>query len=402
VTEPYPPCVLCGDPILPEVDSAEHLINRAIGGRLKIKGVLCRECNSNSGGAWDAELAEQLSFLSVFFGIKPQKKDPPSVVVRTTAGEELIYRPDGSFRPRKTKQSVTPTEGGVQISLTAGSIDELRRQLNGYKRRYPNIDVEAALKTAITSRSPPQGAVLSTWEFGGRKAGRSIVKSAVTAVRAAGVSTTKCDRALSYLRDEEAIAPFSFYDKEDLVVGRPKGVPIHCVAVSGDPVSGMLLGYVEYFGFRRMILCLSQTYDGPPVEYVYGIDPTTATVVGITVKFPAFSSEDIQEMYDGREQSSEKMREALDAVMSTGMARDLTLAMRNAVSDAVDFSFANGGTNQPGILAIDDVPKFCNLAMQRMMPFLMRHTRNRPLSAPGMNDRETNRSEDKNVEPEED
>ena len=51
----------------------------------------------------------------------------------------------------------------------------------------------------------------------------------------------QCDLAVAYLRDETAEPAFGYYYERDLVAGRPAGVPIHCVAVTGDPETGMLL-----------------------------------------------------------------------------------------------------------------------------------------------------------------
>ena len=54
-----PSCALCEIAITAESDSDEHLIPNALGGRRKVSGFLCRDCNSRTGETWDAALAEQ-------------------------------------------------------------------------------------------------------------------------------------------------------------------------------------------------------------------------------------------------------------------------------------------------------------------------------------------------------
>jgi len=49
------------------------------------------------------------------------------------------------------------------------------------------------------------------------------------------VPIDQCDLAVDYLCDEAAEPAFGYYYERDLVDGRPAGVPIHCVAVTGDP-----------------------------------------------------------------------------------------------------------------------------------------------------------------------
>jgi 5-methylcytosine-specific restriction endonuclease McrA len=56
-------CILCSVEITDENDSREHLIQHSIGGRKRIRGVLCNTCNSTAGDDWDAEFARQLQPL---------------------------------------------------------------------------------------------------------------------------------------------------------------------------------------------------------------------------------------------------------------------------------------------------------------------------------------------------
>ena len=62
-------CVICDDIISTENDSEEHVLTEAIGGRLTVKGFICRRCNNRAGHTWDAQLASQLHPLSLIFGV---------------------------------------------------------------------------------------------------------------------------------------------------------------------------------------------------------------------------------------------------------------------------------------------------------------------------------------------
>jgi 5-methylcytosine-specific restriction endonuclease McrA len=42
---PVGQCVLCENTITAETESEEHLIPNALGGRKKVSGFLCRDCN---------------------------------------------------------------------------------------------------------------------------------------------------------------------------------------------------------------------------------------------------------------------------------------------------------------------------------------------------------------------
>ena len=47
-------CFLCKVPLTSENDSKEHIIPQSIGGRKKVKGFICQDCNSTTGQEWDS------------------------------------------------------------------------------------------------------------------------------------------------------------------------------------------------------------------------------------------------------------------------------------------------------------------------------------------------------------
>ena len=49
-------CYLCGTLLNESNRSVEHIIPNAIGGHLKSKNLLCKDCNSNTGQKIDAEI----------------------------------------------------------------------------------------------------------------------------------------------------------------------------------------------------------------------------------------------------------------------------------------------------------------------------------------------------------
>ena len=81
-------CALCDAEITKNNDTREHLIPNAIGGRKKVKGFICNSCNNKSGAEWDADLANKLNPLSLFFRIQREQGEVPPQSFSTTGGEE--------------------------------------------------------------------------------------------------------------------------------------------------------------------------------------------------------------------------------------------------------------------------------------------------------------------------
>jgi hypothetical protein len=369
-------CVLCDCPIDDGSDSDEHVIPNSIGGRLKVRGFICIYCNSKTGETWDKALSDELNFFCLFFGIVRERGKPRPEAIETTAGEKLLMQPGGGFKMQKPIFQEVPTEIGKQIQMKARTMSEARRMLEGVARKYPQVDVAAELAKATSVYSYPDGLVHHNPTLGGPSSGRSIVKTAVAFAYRAGVPSEQCDLALAYLRDESASPPYGFFYERDLVAGRPAGVPIHCVAVSANPETGLLLGYVEYFGVHRIVLCLSQSYAGPMLEQAYGLDPLTGLPASVRVSLP-FSIEDIEAIYDYRKIPDGSVERAYAAVVPAALERSFELEKAHVIADATRYAFENCGAKEGEMLTEEQKARLPGLVMERLMPFILRHAARR-------------------------
>ena len=90
-------CTLCKSEINANNGSAEHLILNAIGGRKKVEGFICQDCNSRSGSEWDNRLAQQLEPLCLLLGISRQRGKVPSQTFPTLGGKRIRVSPDSSM-----------------------------------------------------------------------------------------------------------------------------------------------------------------------------------------------------------------------------------------------------------------------------------------------------------------
>jgi hypothetical protein len=102
-------CVSCDCLIDDSDDSEEHVIQNSVGGRLTVRGFICRTCNNRTGETWDAAFAKQLNFFCHFFGAVRDRGEPPVQPIVTTAGEHLLMQPDGGFKIQKPVYEVTST-----------------------------------------------------------------------------------------------------------------------------------------------------------------------------------------------------------------------------------------------------------------------------------------------------
>ena len=345
-------CALCPAELTEHNCTREHIIPNAIGGRLKVAGFICRDCNSTAGNLWEAELAKQLNWFSVALNIKRESGTrPPSHVIKTVTGEKLLMHAGGSFTPRdaifKWLESV---DGRRKFTLSARTVAEAREILKGVQKKHPNSGLQQILNDLRIASQPLEEPVHVELSIGGPKAGRSIVKTAVAMASHMSISMTDCAFALRFLIDPDADAAWSAFHLRDLVKNRPSAHLFHAVTVAGDPNSGRLLGYVEYFGAFRYIVVLGQDYQGPAVNKTYAINPVTSEELQLEV---ALSLSDAEVALVALDEAG-----PIDALKADfEMALPIVLAVRNThgrdqlLNDVITEAFHECGV-RPG----DDLP----------------------------------------------
>lgn len=290
------------------------------------------------------------------------------MAVTTTAGENLLLNAGGKLEMARPEINRTPIPDGETIEVKAGSIAQARDVLEGVKRKYPNVDVEAALVGAEIQRSYAKGVVHIELNFGGPLSGRSLVKTALALAHGAGLPIAQCGDALAYLREADAEPCFGYYYVDDPVDGRPPGTPLHCVAVDARPETGLILGYVEYFGIQRAVVCLGRDYVGNRLKAVYALDPRTGETVDVAVRLD-FDVADVQAIYDYKRDDAEKRQEAFSAVFGPVLGSHHAAERDQVVRESLNFAWANCGGVPDQSLTAEHLARLKELFADRAAPW---------------------------------
>jgi hypothetical protein len=269
------------------------------------------------------------------------------------------------------------TDAGTRISISAPT-PKLARQLVGRaKAKYPQIDAAAVVATAQSRYQYLEEPIMMPLGFGGEKAGRSLVKSCVTLAVDAGIDAAECVNALEYLRDPQGFPCFGYFYEHDLIRNRPSEV-FHCVVVSSDPQSRLLIGYVEYFGLYRVIVGMSDRYTGRSLKAVYAINPMTGTeITGLNVDL-ALTPQEIRDTYDHKKIPDGAMAEAASSVIPIGMKSHFERERDAVTKRAVEYAFARCGAKEGEMLTEEQMRKVWQLANEQLMPFIMHNLRRPP------------------------
>lgn len=364
-------CTLCLEKITNKNRSKEHLFPNAIGGRRKIPDFICRSCNKYSGSQWDQSLTDQLNIFSVFFGISRERGSPPPETVETTTGEKLLFHSNGGFSPTKPTYTENKTEQGTQIQIKARTHREARDMLSGLKRKYPNIEPEELLKTAKKNFHYVKDRIRFQPQFGGEDSSRSIIKTVVAFAHNIGLEPKYYKSVIAYLRSESVPPPdFNYYYGRDLLIERPKGIPLHCVSLSGDPKTGLLLAYIEYFGIFRIVVRLSTQYSDTAINRSYAINPKTGCVLDVVADLN-FSNKDISEIMTNKETLAGLTEQVIADIIQPRLVEVFNTERDKVINEAALFAIENCGAKEGDILTKDHINTISSLIAERVIPFFM-------------------------------
>lgn len=363
------PCALCDCTLDDTTDSEEHVIPNALGGRLKLRGVICSTCNSTAGATWDSDLVRQLNPLSLVFGIRRQRGNVPSQVFSTASGDEIELRPDNSMTPADPvfNQTENP-DGSKTISIIARTVDEARRMLKGLKRKHPELDIDAALRRASKTEYYPDPLAMPL-NVGGALASRSIVKSALCLAVSAGADPKECLSARRFLSDDGYNAGFTFLYDREVILNRPRGAPLHCVAVSSRGLDRQLIGFVEFFATFRIAVLLADPYDGPEIHRTYIVNPVTGEALDNEVHLK-FTREQLAEAFSDKLFPGEAVRRALDDVMTPHLKSAHKKTHDKVMAEAFDYAWKNCGGADGHSLTPEHLARVLELVMQKLRPYV--------------------------------
>ncbi|MFK4447479.1 hypothetical protein ABH944_007783 [Caballeronia udeis] len=365
-------CALCDDPIALKGDSGEHIIPNSIGGRRKVWGFVCRDCNSRAGDSWDVEIWRQFSHIALMHGVDRDRGEVPAVLVKTVSGKQLMLLPDGSLMPQKiTFEKVPHAQGkGFLINATVRNTQEAGQMVRNLAAKHPEINVEEMLSNLKSSSEFLDSPITFGAGFSDPLGGRSMVKTAIAMAAHAGVKPSACDLALPYLLNKDCQASYGLFYARDLVSKRPTGYTPHIVSVRGDPISGYLWGYVEYFGMARIVVPLSDSYDGTSLSSTYAFNPANGKEVDIDVDL-SFSDDEIERIKANEAYTDEQYAAVVYSSFGIVYFRSVRRQFRKTFAESVAYAASKLGIPAGEAVPPTQAKEFAGYLTENLQPLIV-------------------------------
>lgn len=351
-------CALCKIQLTGKNASKEHIFPNAIGGRRTVKRFICATCNSEFGRKWDADLVRQLMPLCTLLDVKRSRGTNQPFIVERIDGTKLKYHSDGSMSRAEPVCEIDESEDKIEVNIKARTFKELRAMIPGIVKKYPTLSQDKLLQMATRSKEP------SPWfkvklEFGDGEAGKSVIKTCLAMLYSCGLGINQCEHAQSYLF-EGGEPCFGYFNKRDLVRNRPDQTFPHCVSIRGDSLQKQIVAYVEYFGFQRIVACLSSKYAGEDFSCGYALDPVTGKELDLEVDIDILSSE-IRRIYDYEMVDYNVTRRAIEALLDAWLEIDRKRPRDNAIDRTINHALGECGVPSIGRLSDENIDRFSTI-----------------------------------------
>ncbi len=267
-------CYLCENEITKENETEEHIILNAIGGTLKSKNLICKQCNSKLGNDIDSILADQLNYLSNLLNIKRDRYQVPNLEAKSTStGENILLKPGGKpIMKFPIKYEYTDENNQKRISVKSPNIKQARKMLTGLKRRCNQIDIEKTLSEAkLEQRFLNENYKISI-AIEGNKLFPSICKMGINLYMLNGGSREFIKHLIPYILGKENLDCVQFYYHDMDVILKNEDEVLHSIIIKSDTTQRLLLAYIELFNCYKFVVLLNENYSGSDFSASYYFD----------------------------------------------------------------------------------------------------------------------------------
>jgi hypothetical protein len=155
-------------------------------------------------------------------------------------------------------------------------------------------------------------------------------------------------------------------------------MPLHCVHICANPKTRQVIGYAEYYGIHRLVIGLSEGYDGALFQATYAIDPRTGNMVNVNIAPLAFTKEDLRDIYDYKRIPVGAIERATAPIFEAALARQHAAEQNRAIRSAAEYAFANCGAKPGEMLTEEQTRKLMALVREKLAPFILSRVR-RPI-----------------------
>ncbi len=266
-------CQGCYSELTQNNDSDAHIIPNALGGNLKPRGIICRNCNGELDKIADNPLIKAFGDWPTLLDIPRDRGGNPSKIVPTRNGRRVRLDADGTLTRSDVIYNVEGDGEQSIVTIGAGDWKTFKNQLQRVAKQFPQFDPEVAFQHARKVPVDDGDELKLGFDFSPAAVFGGVV-AAIWLFTSLKIGHGFCDwkRLLDVIAKMQRDGGLFRY----LVNGFPgllgPEIPIsHKIVLRSNPGTRQLIAYVEILGVLRIGGVLGEGGD-QPLEYMYVYD----------------------------------------------------------------------------------------------------------------------------------
>jgi hypothetical protein len=132
--------------------------------------------------------------------------------------------------------------------------------------------------------------------------------------------------------------------------------------------AGQLLGYVEFFGWRRMVVQLAKDYSGPAVHASHFIDPRTSEVLGLDVDL-RFDRATVESIFDNKHCLPDQVSASAAPIIETMLEKLSKQETDRASAEMVERAFRECGASEGEMLTEEHLRKIAGSMAEQIVQY---------------------------------
>ena len=259
-------CYLCGNILTEDNVSEEHIIINALGGKLKSRKLLCKDCNNKTGQNADSRLAKQFEFFSAFLQIDRDRGKPLDFEFnQRNNGDNYVLKPTGEISLKHPNLKKVVTKNGAKYNIRANNSMELNAIIEKIESRYNGKLITLDRGTDDTVIDLDKDLVFNTTGFLG------ILKMAINLYIEKTSDIVSVKEAIEDLKTDK-IRKVDHIILENDLYNPSKNEISHLIYINGSDMHKKLYAIIELFNTKQYIVKLNDNFQGNNVEIIYIFD----------------------------------------------------------------------------------------------------------------------------------
>lgn len=324
-------CYRCNEVLTSENKSKEHIILNSCGGRLKSSKLLCIECNSILGSILDSDVAEHGNMFMNLLLAKRERGEIQKIdgILKLT-GEPAVFNNNGTVKYAHPIVNTDPDNFLIKVN----SIDQYNKIIQNLKKRVPNLDEEAMLKSLEWTKMPKEFSWVMKWS--GINIFPAFMKMIINYYLHKKGDSKFIKHLLPFIQKEVNYKKMMYHLTEVPVYIPADNEVSNIIKIVGNPKKNLLYAYFELFNFYPVLALLNDEYTGPKIDYAYGINVLSGKE--FEPKFHlSFDRQFFNEMDNTNKQKNEipieRVNFRIDRILSMIAKRHVEKDIQNKISE---------------------------------------------------------------------